>query len=451
MLLHLFASRLFAPLPIIKKEFWNVNAEDDSLAGVLNYSLGGYCWETGCFKNCGLNIYRLIRRLSEVYYPCLRLPSALSKAIYNARLQAEYYYRHYDFETALSFCKYILAKDPFDWDILVIKCCCMLQLPIYYHGLTKLAAAMKRYHLHISCTWFTDGCAALASSRYLKAIESFMRVLRMDPHFAECVMAVGHAHSLRGNSDNATLFYHSVARLQPLNYRAFLYLGMEELKAAECSGDNFTQLERLNRAEMYFTLAHELNSDDPFVQNEFGAMANARGRFELAASWFAKAVQSSSQICGKLSLFQSNLGYARLRFGSFKCAAEAFYSALKIDGQDFHSWLGLAVALYQLGQHTCIFFFEKAVGLSPEKNDKAVLLWNLAVKDYNTYTPSASEESLNQPVANPSVDLIMRENLLERHDSSVQTFSEKQLFEDILQKCIAHINTVGNNTNAGQL
>ncbi len=236
---------------------------------------------------------------------------------------------------------------------------------------------------------------------YQKAIEQYLKVLKIKPDHAKAHNNLGFALSKQGNLKEAGHHYYMSLKIEPNLAEAHFNLGVisegqgkledavnrysEALRihpgfteARNNLGAILVKQGKLREATYHYTEALRFNSDNAEVHNNFGLVLEGQGLLKDAVDHYIKALQIKPDYAEAYV----NLGVALARQGNIKEAIRCYLTALQIKPEDAgaHNNLGAAL-MRQEKLMEAIDHYNKALRIKPDyaeaHNNLGIALFHL--------------------------------------------------------------------------
>ncbi len=150
---------------------------------------------------------------------------------------------------------------------------------------------------------------------YLRAIETFDRVLAIDPGNIRALLLKGRAYTERGTYSEALVYLKRVIELEPGNADAWFYRGFTE-----------QQMGRYTEADEAYSKAVELNPEFAKVWSAKAAALLKIGKYELAIEAYDRALL----IDAENTILQQERKLATM-LNNFRVKAESEVAAIKTE------------------------------------------------------------------------------------------------------------------------
>jgi len=265
-----------------------------------------------------------------------------------------------DYKECLSTLQKIMKEDPYHQGCLPIYITCLV-------AMKKSQALFRLSHELVDCdpdnatAWYAVGCYYYVIERFEEARKYLHKTTSLDHNHGAAWLMRGHAFAAENEHDQAMAAYFKASQLMRGSHLPMLYVGLEH---------GLTNNVRL--ANSFFSQAHSLAPDDPFVLHELGTVAYQNGDYPLADKCFAQAVDmirinsagDTRPIDETWEPLLNNLGHVCRKLKKYSTAIEFHQKALLVCPGRSSTYASLGY-VHALTGNACdaVEYFQKALAL----------------------------------------------------------------------------------------
>lgn len=332
--------------------------------------------------------------------------------------KAQHAFVQCNFNQCLDICEKVLAKDPYNCNVLPYYISCLYELG----GRNKLF--LKTHQLADShpthpIAWQAIGIYYLSIKKVIEARKFLSKATILNPNDGQAWIGFAHTFALEGEHEQAISAYAFAARLFPGNHMPNLFLGMQHL-----------QMNNVSLAEEYFLASYHICNSDPLLLNEMGIIYYHKNQLERAEAFLQDALSTARYLNSESRTWfaiHANLGHVYRRAGQFDKALDCYNQALKMSHRNDAGVL-TAIALVHLKQQNpfkAIDMLHNSLAIAPDDPIASDLLKRAL--EANRDNPSAflqESPSTSGALGTPFMSSRTRDTLYNQSSSFVATVFE---------------------------
>ncbi|CUM62711.1 uncharacterized protein PRCAT00000267001 [Priceomyces carsonii] len=272
--------------------------------------------------------------------------------------KADNLYVQCNFDECLAVCEKILAKDPYNFNVIPNYLSCLHELG----GKNKLflvAHQLADNHPTNPMTWLAIGVYYLSINKINEARKYFSKATLLNPNFGQAWIGFAHTFAAEGEHEQAISAYAFAARLFPGTHLPNLFLGMQYL-----------QMSNLKLSEEYLLASYQICKFDPLLLNEIGVINFHKNDLPKAELFFQEALVAAKHLNSDSKTWISihaNLGHVYRRSNQPFKALECFNQVLRVSNKnDSNILAAIGLINLKLGNYfRAIDILHDALAISP--------------------------------------------------------------------------------------
>merc|ERR1740128_331407 len=276
-----------------------------------------------------------------------------------------------DYKECLSTLQKIMKEDPYHQGCLPIYITCLV-------AMKKSQALFRLSHELVDCdpdnatAWYAVGCYYYVIDKFEEARKYFHKTTSLDHNHGGAWLMRGHAFAAENEHDQAMAAYFKASQLMRGSHLPMLYVGLEH-----------GLMNNVRLANSFFSQAHSLAPDDPFVLHELGTVAYQNGDYPLADKCFAQAVDmirinsagDTRPIDETWEPLLNNLGHVCRKLKKYSTAIEFHQKALLVCPGRSSTYASLGYVHALTGNVSdAVEYFQKALALKRDDTFSTTML-----------------------------------------------------------------------------
>ncbi|ORX43419.1 TPR-like protein [Piromyces finnis] len=280
--------------------------------------------------------------------------------------QANKYYTQSKFKECLELTTRILENDKFNMDSILLHIVCLFELQ-KKNDLFYLSHQLIEYYPEHEISWYSVGCYYLLIGQSSEARRYFSKSSTICSSFGSAWIGFAHSFAAESEHDQAILAYSTAAKLFQGIHLPAMFIGMQHL-----------QINNIQLAEGFLTVAYSICDSDPTLLNELGVLYYNKKEYNKAITYFEKALEYVNSIQSRLNSWEvtlCNLGHAYRKIRNYNKAKEQFEKVFSINPSNSQAYSAMAF-IHQIEGNLdeAIYNYHSALVLNPEDSFCAEML-----------------------------------------------------------------------------
>ena len=237
--------------------------------------------------------------------------------------RAEESYRDLDTTSCLDLTSYVLARDPYHGDALLLHAACCVQAG-RTDELFSLGHRLVDQFPASPLSWYVVACYYIAASKHQLVLKYLTKSITLDPHFVPAHMAFGLAFAAEGEHDQAIAAYSNAARMMQGSHWPLMYLGREYFMTGATS-----------ISSRFMKSACSLAPGDPVLLQEVAVVLYHSKDYDKAERYLARAAECLRLRDPHVTLqawepVYNNMAHVHRKLGRYEAALECHFKALQL-------------------------------------------------------------------------------------------------------------------------